>query len=374
MVRKSFFQERSLNEINNLSLEVVGSAEGLVDKIEEIDAKSEGLILDFPLVHPAFENEGSPQYVSRKTLRGIKRLGGKRFYPSYIQLKQPRSKESAINLFNKGVLPINIRNMAFFEKMNLVSEADNFNVGYMVWPVSGSSKSPMMIPFWSIAEGCMIDCYNSRECKGEHGSKIERIYGPEVILRVPSRNKKQSKYVIKFSNVPNRELGLIDRAVIGWNTKPAYGRFKEGEFIQDESASPLHKLTNVSHDGCHRIGESFDFTIVYPHCIAAYQELVRGAMKRGDFSPLEMSQFAILSREDASFYNKVRNNLLIVEKNDAGKDVLKKPRIDQKSMLIARRVGNRVKKLNAGEIQETMYWDIERDGRIKDYPFLLGEK
>tara|TARA_Y100000310_G_scaffold191973_1_gene191913 strand:- start:29 stop:730 length:702 start_codon:yes stop_codon:yes gene_type:complete len=233
-----------------------------------------------------------------------------------------------------------------------------------------------MIPFWSLAEGCMMDTYEGRFCKGkDRGSEIESALGPELIVKVPSREEKASRYVLKVSNVPNRPMGDIARAIVGWSTRPAYGVMRNGEFVQDESAAPAHNLTNVSHEGSHRRGESFEFTMIYPHCVAGNQEIIRDAMRDGDYGPFEMCQLAILSREDASFYNKERNNLLIVEINGCGEKVLRHPRIDQKSMLFARRVGNKIRRLeNRRDIQETMYWDAERDGRISEYPFLPGEK
>lgn len=374
MARKQFFKERTPEQIQDLHCRVIESPRGLVRQIEELNPETEGLVLDFPLVHPAFRNDGDAQYVSRRILRGVRRVGNKRFYPSYLQLKQPRSKEGAVEFFRKGNLPFKLRSKAFFEGMSALAEEDNFHVGYMIWPVSGNDMSPIMIPFWSLAEGCMMDAYNARVCLGEAGSKVERAYGPEVIVKVPSREKKASRYVVKFSNIPCREMENSERAVVGWNTRPAYGRIVDGEFVQDESASPAHNLTNVSHEGGHRNGESFLFTMVYPHCVAAYQEIIRNAMREGDFSPLEMSQIAVLARDDAAFYNKVRNNILMAEQNGNRGYILKHPRIDQKSMLISRRVADKVRRLSPGEIQETMYWNEQRDGRIADYPFLPGEK
>jgi hypothetical protein len=372
--KKAFFRRRTEAEIGKLDCQVVDSPVGLVQRIEELDPARQALILDFPLVHPAYKNDGDPQYVSRTTMRGVRRHGDERSYPSYIRLTQPRSMKNAVKLFRKGNLPFKLRNKAFFESMKHIPEEENFYVGYMVWPITGD-KSPIMVPFWSLAEGCMIDAYSGRVCLGENGSKVERVYGPEVIVKVPSRDKKASKYVVKFSNVPRREMENAERAVVGWDTRPAYGRIVNGEFVQDESASPAHKLTNVSHEGSHRHGESFIFTAIYPHCVAAYQEIIRNAMRDGDYSPMEMSQFAILSREDAAFYNKVRNNLLISETTPAGTNVLKHPRLDQQSMLIARNVANKVRMLEKkGDIQDTMYWDQTRDKAIADYPFLPGEK
>ena len=199
MTRKEFFRRRSEAEIKKLDCQVVDSPVRLVQRIEELDSVRQALIFDFPLVHPAYKNDGDSQYVSRTTMRGVRRSGDnrdRRFYPSYIQLKQPRSIENAAEFFRKGNLPFKLRNKAFFENMKHIREEENFYVGYMVWSVSGNDKSPIMVPFWSLAEGDMIDAYNGRVCLGENGSKVERVYGPEVIVRVPSRDKKASRYVV----------------------------------------------------------------------------------------------------------------------------------------------------------------------------------
>ena len=41
---------------------------------------------------------------------------------------------------------------------------------------------------------------------------------------------------------------------------------------------------------------------------------------------------------------------------------------------MARRVGNRIRELKPGEVQETIHWDAERDGKISQYPVLPGEE
>ena len=96
-------------------------------------------------------------------------------------------------------------------------EEDNFHVGYMVRPITGD-RSPIMIPFSSLAGGCMMDAYNGRVCKGENGSKIEGIYGPEIIVRVPSKKKNSSRYVLKVSDVPNGAAGCAQPPVTLFKT------------------------------------------------------------------------------------------------------------------------------------------------------------
>jgi|TARA_Y100000310_G_scaffold319898_1_gene375728 hypothetical protein len=95
MAKKVFFKERTPSEIKKLDCDIVENPRNLVEKIENLDSETEGLILDFPFVNPDYK-DSDLQYASRKTIRGVVRKGNKRTFPSYIQLKQPRSVESAV--------------------------------------------------------------------------------------------------------------------------------------------------------------------------------------------------------------------------------------------------------------------------------------
>ncbi|MFA5992814.1 MAG: hypothetical protein WC796_03855 [Candidatus Pacearchaeota archaeon] len=388
MTKKAFFQRRSVAEIRGLNCEVVDTPEGLVSRIENLDPENEGLIIDVgqvPLTHPSFTSLTSDlEYASRMALRGVKRKGDKREFISYVPIQQPRSVESAIAISRQRHLPFKLRNKSLFEAMRSIPEGENFYVGYMFWPILGNNKSPILVPYWALCNGTVLDAYSQRICKKlpfnkdhpeQAGTIVERNYAPEFITRVPSTEDGKGRYLVKWHNVPIRSIREDDRAVIGWSTRPAYGRVSEGAFEEREDLAPMHEFfTQISHEGSHRRGESFEFTLVDPHAFASWSELLRFSMREGDYSPWDTSQYALLSRLDAAYWNKENNNLLVREKNTQGNYVFKHPRIDQLSVLFARHVGARIKQLSPGQVQETMYWDPERDGKIGRYPVLPGEK
>jgi len=229
-------------------------------------------------------------------------------------------------------------------------------------------------------QGTILDAYSGRVCRKlpkeflNAGAFVERDYSPELIVKVPSTTKGKKQYTQRWSDVPTAKNPRDGRAIIGWNTKPAYGTIVEDSFVADEGESPEHKQTNFSHEGKKGYGGSVKLNVIYPHCMAGHQELVRAFMRQGDLSPLEMSQFAIPSREDMVFYNKLRNNILIRGENS--EEITGRPlRINELSTLMARRVANKIRRLDkVGDIQKTMFWDPERDGKISDYPCLPGEE
>ena len=398
MVKKDFFVQRNPEEIEALDCNVVDTPENLVGEIEGIeDPNRQAVILDCGeddlLVHPAFANIRNPVYRSRVTTRGIKRKGKqRREYPSYVQLEQPRSIENAIGLHRSENFPVNIRNKAFFESMAHLPEHENFHVGYMIRPIVGEDKSPMLVPFNAVADGAILDSYSERiksNLPFDCGSKVIHVYGSDVYVKVPSEEQGKGRYTVLWENVPirgmnkskrelkesERELTESDRrAVLGWSTSPAYGIIKDGEFRGSLDAMPGNLQTHVSHEGSHRVGQAFKFKLMDNHSVASHREMVRHFMRGNDWRPMEMSQIANVSKADSAFYNRVRNNFLIMTRDKNGNPIFSQPREDQEAMLIARRVGNYIKELKEGEIQETMYWDPVRDGSVMGYSVLPGEK
>jgi len=382
MAKKTFFTRRTPAEIENLNVEIVDTPVDLSYQIEGLNPETEAIILDgskVQLTHPYFEGVSSDrEYVSRMALRGIKRAKNKRSYPNYVGIQQPRSIEDAVNFYKKGKLPFRLRNKSLFDAMHDVPEKKNFNVGLMYFPITGNDKSPVMIPFWALCAGNMIDVYSQRVCKDlpwDAGSSVQRDYAPNFIVKVPSTSEGQGRYIIKWLDVPTGEQSKENKAVLGWNTRPTFGKTKEGVFESKDNFGPLYKFfQELSHEGKHRRGETFEFTLIDPHVVASWAELLRQKMREGDFAPWEMSQLPLISRDDAAYWNKLNNNLLILERNSKKEYVTKHPRIDQLSVLMARHIGNKIKKLKLGEVQETMFWDPDRDGKISKYPVLPGER
>ena len=126
-------------------------------------------------------------------------------------------------------------------------------------------------------------------------------------------------------------------------------------------------------------------SIVDPIGVGGFHEMVRYFMAvQETYEPevLKYSQIAIPSFEDMAYWNKLVNNLVFRERVDKENFVYRPARIDQLSILMARRIGKHALERDQRYvgvdgipgIPVTMFWHQKRDGRIRDYPVLPGEK
>jgi len=369
MAKKDFFQTRTSGEIKKLQTDVVKNPGGLVDRIESLNPMSEGLILDFPLFHPDYNLNDDEIYTARRTMRGELRDRSGRGFPSYVGLEQPRSVKSA---YAESRMPVEIR-MEAFVKMADVPEEENNYVGFLRRPITGD-RVPILTSFWAIMEGAKLDAYTGRVCENlpnpNAGACVERVYGPNVIVKVPSRTKGHNRYTIRWENIATSEAGKNAR-VLAWGSRPVFGSVTaSGNFHESLNGIPTHLTYNVGH---HKDGSSSrEFTPLYPHGVAAHQTLLRYFLKEvRDRTPLRASQIPVPSRADAAFWNKLENNILVKYIGENGKESFRPLRIDQKSILMARRVG---KYAATPGIPKAMYWDGIRDAHIANYPWLPGEE
>jgi len=371
-MKKQFFKIRTPREILKLDTTTINEPKGLVKIIDDMDKKSQAIILDFKLMHPDFNIEGSSeQYISRITLRGIRPKNNLKKYPSYLRLNQPKSRAQA---YAEERLPISFRNLEFLSMKNLAEE-ENYIVGYMRRPIVGLDRSPLLTSFWSIMNGAKMDGYNSRICSRmppvfNAGTKVKIDHGPTIFVEVPSSTKGKSKYPQQWLDVAT-DLHDSRNRIKCWSTKPTYGRFEGDCFIEDFSKSPESTRYNYGNEGKFKDGCNYKFQELDPKAVAGYYGIIRHFRERGNLAPLTYSQFAIPSRSDVIFWNKLENNVLIKEVNLSGKEVFRHPRMDQLSMLFARWIAQKMN--DETQVQETMYWDPSRDGKISDYPWLKEE-
>ncbi|MEM4230675.1 MAG: hypothetical protein QXF25_02270 [Candidatus Pacearchaeota archaeon] len=344
-MKKQFFRERSVKEIQRLNCREVYRARGLVEKIMSLNPKNEGLILRFRLIPTKFGKNN--EIASRKNLR----------HGQYFELEQPYSVEKCLRTRE---IPLEIRQKAL-SRLTRIPEEENFCLGYSYRPPFDSKdKTRIYVPFWSIMDGCFRDTYDGRVCKEmppdfNAGSKIEFDKGGQrvereglvVIVKVPSSTQSHGKYRIKWIHVP-----VVDnewKRVICWKTRPAYG-----------SEVPAHKEFNIRYLEASTVDDS-DFHMIYPQEVHAWHVIVRYFMSKHNLVPFERSQIAIPSKAAAEFWNKICNNVIIYDPSiNNGKGGYRHLHIDEKSMLQARQIG-------VLGPEKIMYWDAERDGRIRDY-------
>lgn len=338
--KKSFFRERTEAQIRDMLKEVVETPFGLVRKIAELDRNSESLCLKgFWLIPDEYLRPGeNSNTASRRNLRD----------GYYINLSQPYSTYAALRTKQ---IPLEIREQDLTNFLCRRNETEIFCLGYSFKPIIGTNRTRIKIPFWSVAEGCRRDSYDMKVCKQlppefGNGSKVEAYEGRNgeaiVIVKIPSSTKGVAPYKMRWENVAVSDTP--QKRVTGWGTRPSF-----------EKAVP-HDLYNF--------GFKTAADYAYPHWIHAHQAIVRHFWGEHNLIPLEMSQYAILSREGADFFFKLCNNVVVHDETVEKDSKLRHLHIDEASTLMARFIALRGPR-------NVIYWDAERDGRIRDYPWEL---
>lgn len=345
MTKKTFFKERTVEQIQNMNCSEVYRARGLVDRVMSIDAGRDALRLRFRVTPTRFGTRNTSR-ASRKNLR----------HGHYLEIDQPYSVDKALRTTE---IPLQLRQRTL-AKLTRIDEDENVCLGYSYRPTFDSKdKTRIYIPFWSIMDGCLRDTYDGQVCNNlrhlNAGAEIEfdkggvkaATEGLAVVVKVPSSTQGQGRYRIKFIHVPISDNE--HKRVTCWKTRPAYS--------SDNSA---HKTFNIRYLEADYIDDS-DFHMIYPQDVHGYHMIVRHFMQQHNLVPFERSQIAMPSKTAAEFWSKLCNNVLIWDPTiNSDKGSYRHLHIDEKSVLQARQVG-------VLGPEETMYWDAERDGRIRDY-------
>ncbi len=342
--RKSFFRNRTANEIKELGAKRVYSPRGLVRTIWEDLPADKTLELRFQLTPKRFARfDVTGAVASRKCYK----------HGNVIALEQPKSIAEALECPN---IPLAIRARDFEkELLGLKEEEINF-VGYSFRPVRGlygGDGRRRIVPFVWLPEAEKIFAYAETKAGGIDikpyaDSERVKIEGADIICKVPSRTQKKERYAIKLRHVPVD--GATERRAVVWSLKAEFESGKE----------PEHSRYNIRYTWANE-RENIDGITMYPHVIAAYIAVAGKLWKeQKNLTPMEMNPFALLSRKEAEFYKKLCNNIVIYDPTLDSKDKLRNLHLDEKCILIARSIGTY-------RHDETMFWDPARDGKLRDY-------
>lgn len=344
-MKKTFFAERSAEEIEKLSLTRVFKARGLVTKLLTLNPTQEGIIVQQPLLPPSLLHRDIPQWESAK--KWLK-------HGSVIKASQPRTQQEAYACKD---IPLAIRTRDL-TTLQARPEETIFDVGYSWFPVQGPDRRTRKDMFCFVPESLRLFAYAEVRAGSiqvtpyADACKIGKE-GARIVCTVPSRTKKQPRYTIELVNVPIE--GITERRAIPWGIRAEYG--KAGE--------PTHKTFSFGYR-YENDNQSSDVYLFYPHERAAYLGVIRTFWKeRHNLTPLEMSPFMLLSKEGAEFSRRTHNNLLIYDPTMHNcKGGLRKPYLAEHAILMAR--------LCAIQGHDaTFYWDPERDGKLKDYDWSI---
>ncbi|MFH1630727.1 MAG: hypothetical protein ABIA21_00690 [Candidatus Aenigmatarchaeota archaeon] len=340
--RKSYFQERTAKQILDMGPKKIYRARGLTNHIIDIDPSEDAVEIRTLIVPGQFyRSNASGAMASRKCYK----------HGDLIQLSQPRNQADALK---SREIPVNIRERDF-NKLRRMKEEDIYIVGYSFRPVQGRDRRKRVVPFVWVTEAIRLSNYaetmtTGMEVKPYADAVKVDSEGAEVVVSVPSRTKKKSRYDIKLSHVP--VIPVDNRKAIVWSLNSTF------------ETMPKHELYNIRYQ-YERDKQESDKVIFYPHDIAAYLATVKHFLRHcKNMTPMEMNPFPLISKKMAKIDDRLRNNMIIFDPSLKSKQKTRKLHIAERSILIARSIGV------LGH-DETMYWDLERDGKFVDYPRIV---
>jgi hypothetical protein len=278
MKPKSYFQYPTVGEIKRYS------------SIKEVSTN---------LVEEILSLESEEALIIKRTLIPNNHKSSKKFMKHATEVKTKRfsSLEEAIKTRKT---PVQLREEAF---NNLRSPIKS---GYSFKPVVGTDKRTRKISLVECIEGTKIYCYANQKTEKfspsidvhpyDDARRVEKE-GTEIIVKVPSREKKSSRYEFKVSSVP-----VID-------TRNKWG--VAYRLLTDHDCQSKKFNIRYSQEWDKESSRLFNFCA---HEIAAYLAIIDYYWtEKKNVIPLQMSQFAIPNQETVDYYNKLTKNCLIQE-------------------------------------------------------------
>jgi hypothetical protein len=316
-----------------------------VEHLLALNPARESIALYQPLLPPSALRSDIPQHESARTW--LK-------HGTTLSASQPLTQQEAYACKD---IPLAIRKRDL-DILKQRREEDIFEVGYTWKPVQGPDRRMRKDLFCFVPESIRLFTYAETRAGGigitlyTDARKVARE-GGRIVCTIPSRTKKHPRYTVELVNVPVE--GVTERRAIPWGIRAEYG--KAGE--------PGHKTFSFGYQFEHD-RQSSDVYLFYPHERAAYLAVVKMFWtEQHNVTPLEMSPFMLLSREAATFSQRAHNNLLLFDPTcNKGKGGLRKPYLAEHAILMARFCGKK------GH-DETFFWDVERDGKFKDYEWSI---
>ncbi len=347
MARKSFFMERSINEIRVLNPKVIYKQKGLLEKIDGL-GNEEALILNCQIIPGKFfRGTKNSREASRKCYK----------HGETLRLRYPGTKEECDN---SPLIPLKFREEAF-SVLREMKEEEIEQVGYSSKP-SWGDRIERIVPFVWCPEALRLFAYSEnttdkikvRIYKDVRRAKTE---GASVLAEVPSRRKGIDNYLFRLLHVPVVRSQFNLSSVL--TLKPAL--LQEG--ARKVSQRVPHDSANIKYP-YETDPEKSEVITYYPQDIATYIAVIRDETKNHNLTPLEMNPFVLFSKRGAEIDKKMCNNILVYDPSISTKDKLRKLHLAEKSILLARAIGK------FGH-EEIAYWDPARDGKLKDYDWSI---
>jgi hypothetical protein len=345
--RKSFFRERTKKEILDLNTRrIVYTPKGLVDRIDCLH-NDEALFIHTNLVPGRFSR-------NVKTMAEASRKFSK--HGDLILLSHPTSKEKCSSSLE---VPVEIRRRDFEKLRDMREENINF-VGFSFQP-NWDDRKKRVVDFVSCPEALKLFSYSEHyspiSVEPYSDSRRVRQEGASVVLEVPSRTRKKSRYKFRLEHIPVEEYSpdLLSTAL---TIRPQVV-YEEGELKKGRTEHDIYNLRYTYESERERSN-----VINLLHLdIAGYIAIMKHYALIKNTAPMEMNPFVIPSRHQARFYSLLTNNILIMDPSIEAKRPEQKYRklhLAERSILLGRAIGR------FGH-DDFCFWDRERDGKLKDY-------
>src|SRR3989344_4513326 len=191
MTKKTFFKERTANEIQELSPKQVYIQRGLVERIDDLSPVSDALEIRVRITPGEFfRGDKSGTEASRKCFK----------HGDLIALEHPKTQGEC---YETSEIPLAMRARSFAKLQGMKEEEINF-VGYSVQP-SWGDRLQRVFPFAWQDEGVRLfgygETYGGIKIESYDDAKRVKSEGANVVVEVPSRTKKQLHYKIKLLHV-----------------------------------------------------------------------------------------------------------------------------------------------------------------------------
>lgn len=283
-MRKKYFQEPTVAEIR--SKRFVKEVDiNLVDYILNL-RDDEYLVIKTNLIPEEFYEE------PRKFMK----------HGNTVDIPRYRSLEEALE-YKKT--PVQLRQIPF-DKLS----KKRVYCGYTFKPFMGTDRRTRKVSLVECLKGTKLYMYAYRDdltsidVKPYDDAKRIKKEGAEIIVSVPSRTEKKSRYEFKFSSVP------VEDGELKWGV--AYN------ILTNHSCKS--KTFNIKYGWVDQKESSREFNFC-AHEVAGYFAIIDYYWnKEKNIIPLQMSQFAIATQLTVDYYNKLNKNCLIQTPDD------KKPR------------------------------------------------
>ena len=331
MAEKAFFREPSVAEIKKRAGRLFT---GDIQQLVTLGEKEFLLIPAYLLTPPSFRKEPI------KFLKHGPEITVRRFH-------------SITDAAQDATIPLELRRKAFEERKGR-------NIDYACYsfaPVIGNDKRRRRIALPQILAGARIYAYANQvnwadiKVKPYDDAKKVEQYGADVVVEVPSSERKSERYKFRFTGVPVADNGT---------------KFALAHSLGTDHTCEFKRYRGIRYPWIDEKEDPRVFNFCKHEVAGWYALLDFYWNEQHNLTPLEMSNIAIPSALMVEAHKRTLDSILVEDKTlkEKEKDHLRKPNQTEKQILLYRTA-------RAYGHDETLFCDTRRDGLPAEYDWTL---